>query len=66
MSAVAVTDPKDFNVALIMEQTRAMHRGHFVISNGVGPHSDSYVEKDRILCHPKHARNLGMALANKI
>jgi orotate phosphoribosyltransferase len=48
-------------VLAILESTGAVQRGHFRLASGL--HSDVYVQKFRVLEHPRIARDLGAALA---
>jgi orotate phosphoribosyltransferase len=47
----------------LLEQVGAMRKGHFELSSG--RHSGSYIQCALVLQHPKHAEELGRALAER-
>lgn len=48
----------------LLENTGALLTGHFRLSSGL--HSPNYVQCARLLEHPRHAKELGEALASRI
>jgi orotate phosphoribosyltransferase len=47
----------------LFESVGAIRTGHFELSSG--RHSSTYIQCALVLCHPKHAEQLGRALADK-
>ena len=52
------------DVAALLRETGALLDGHFRLSSGL--HSPNYVQCARLLEHPRHARAIGDALAEKL
>ncbi len=52
------------DVAVLLRETGALLSGHFRLSSGL--HSPSYVQCARLLEQPRHARQLGEALADSL
>jgi orotate phosphoribosyltransferase len=52
------------DVRQLLEETQALLTGHFRLSSGL--HSPGYVQCARLLEHPRNARAIGEALAEKI
>ncbi|HEV2722726.1 MAG TPA: orotate phosphoribosyltransferase, partial [Thermoanaerobaculia bacterium] len=48
----------------LLRQTGALLTGHFRLSSGL--HSPSYVQCARLLEHPRNAKAIGIALADKL
>ncbi len=52
------------DVAALLRETCALLTGHFRLSSGL--HSPSYVQCARLLEHPRNAKAIGEALAEKV
>jgi len=52
------------DVAALLQETGALLHSHFRLSSGL--HSPDYVQCARLLEHPRHARAIGEALADRI
>ena len=52
------------DIRALLEETGALLTGHFRLSSGL--HSPNYVQCARLLEHPRNAKTLGAALAQKI
>jgi orotate phosphoribosyltransferase len=52
------------DVRALLEETGALLEGHFRLSSGL--HSRNYVQCARLLEHPRHARQVGAELAERI
>ncbi|HEX7707108.1 MAG TPA: orotate phosphoribosyltransferase [Thermoanaerobaculia bacterium] len=52
------------DVRQLLEETQALLNGHFRLSSGL--HSPGYVQCARLLEHPRNARAIGEALAEKL
>lgn len=52
------------DVRALLEQTGALLTGHFRLSSGL--HSGNYVQCAKLLEHPKNAKAIGIALAEKV
>ncbi len=52
------------DIAALLRETGALLTGHFRLSSGL--HSPSYVQCARLLEHPRNAKAIGQALAEKV
>lgn len=52
------------DIRALLEETGALLTGHFRLSSGL--HSPNYVQCARLLEHPRHAKAIGAALAEKV